>query len=84
MITFLAPAVQVCLGFRRVGEEPGGLDYDVGTDLTPRQGSGITLGVGPDDLVAHLDAALDHLNGHVEPAQNRVILQQVSLRVVVE
>ena len=39
MITFLAPASR-CLGLRRIGEETGGLDHDIRTDLTPRKGGG--------------------------------------------
>ena len=37
MMTFLAPAVQVALGLRGVGEDAGGLDDDVDAEVTPGQ-----------------------------------------------
>ena len=60
-----------------VGEEPGGLDDDVGTDVGPLQGGRVALGERLDLLVADPDRVVGGRHVGVQPAQDRVELQQV-------
>ena len=75
----LGPCFQVPLGLGGVGEDAGGLDDDVDSEVTPGQGGGtlldferLDLGVADDDRVVAFEA---HLLG--ETAQDGVELQQV-------
>ena len=52
MMTFLAPAVDVALGLRRVGEQAGRLDDDVHAQRLPRQRGRAVLGGQTLDLLA--------------------------------
>jgi len=73
----LGARVEVLLGSRAVGEEPGRLEHDVHAQIAPRQARRVTLGehlhllaAGPDDTVPELDVAR-------EGAEDRVVLQEV-------
>jgi len=73
----LGAGVDVGAGLGGVGEEPGGLDHDVHTEVAPLQRARVALSRHGDDLVA--DAERGPVGGHVgvEAAQDRVELQQV-------
>jgi len=79
----LRPAGDVRLRLGRVGEEPGGLEDDVGAEVTPGELRGVAFGEGLDQLVADLDAAVDDTDRPAEAAEDRVVLEQVGLGCVV-
>src|SRR5699024_5349354 len=54
----LGARVQVRLGLGGVGEDPGGLDDDVGAELTPGQLGRVALFESLEGLIAHGDAGL--------------------------
>ena len=80
MMTFLAPRVDVGAGLGGVGEEAGGLDDDVDAEVAPLQGGRVALGERRDLLVADLDRRVGRGHVGVEPAEDRVELEQVGQR----
>src|SRR5690606_31846864 len=74
----LRPALQVGAGLVGVGEEPGGLDDDVGADVTPGKLRRVARGVRRAALATdgHLRAGDLHLLG--PPAEHAVVLEQVT------
>jgi hypothetical protein len=79
----LRATVDVRLGLGRVREVTGRLDDDVGAELAPRQRGGVTLGQSLEALAADGDRGLVERDVLAEPAQDRVVLQQVRERLVV-
>ena len=73
----LGAAVDVRAGLGGVGEEAGRLDDDVGAEVAPLQGGGVALGERLDLLVADVDRVVGRGHVGVEPAEDRVVLEQV-------
>src|SRR5690606_20873642 len=79
----LGTVVEVRRGLRRVGEEAGRLDHDVGTELAPRKVRRVTLGKRADALAVDRDRLVVVGDLTLERAEHRVVLQQVRERLVV-
>src|SRR6478609_1310578 len=79
----LRAAVDVGLGLRRVGEEAGRLDDDVGAQLAPGEVRGVALGERTDLLAVDDDVLVVEVHAQRETAEDRVVLEQVRERLVV-
>jgi hypothetical protein len=73
----LRTALDVRLGLGRVGEEARGLHHDVDAQVAPGQGRGVLLGEDLQGLVADPDAVVGHRDVLGEPAEDRVVVEQV-------
>ena len=79
----LGSAVDVGLRLGGVGEDAGRLHHDVGADLTPWQRGRIALLEDPDRLAVDGDVVGGGDHVALQPAQDRVVLQQVAQARVV-
>ena len=82
MMTFLGASGDVLASARRIGEEAGRLNDDVGADLGPRQAAGVALREHGKTLLA-LDRDLTIAGDDVlaEPTKDAVVLEQVRERL---
>ena len=71
------------LGLLTVGEEAGGLNDNLNTELAPRQVGGVTLSEHLDVLAVNDDTLVVVGDLTLEAARDRVVLQQVSEGLVV-
>ena len=72
---------EVLGGTVAVGEEPGRLDHDAHTELTPRQLCRIALGEHLERLAVEVDLVADRLDVAGKRPKHRVVLEQVGERV---
>jgi hypothetical protein len=77
MITFFAPASTWALALVAVGEEAGGLQHDVRTEVLPRQVRRVALLERGEALAPHRDGVTGCLHLALEAAEDRVVLEQV-------
>ena len=77
MMTFCGARLEVLRGLLAVGEQARGLDHDLGAQLLPGQVRRVALGEHPQLLAVHDEAVAVGADLAVEPAQHRVVLQQV-------
>ena len=76
-----APAVEVERGLVAAGEDAGRLDDDVDAEVAPRQLLGVAHGQHLERVAVDLDAVVGGLDVVVEPAEHRVVLEQVGHRL---
>ena len=76
-------SLDVSLGLLTVGEEAGGLNDNLNTELAPRQVGGVTLSEHLDVLAVNDDTLVVVGDLTLEAARDRVVLQQVSEGLVV-
>jgi hypothetical protein len=77
----LRACLQVLLGVRALGEQPGRLDRDVDAEICPRQVAGVALGEELDLVPADADHAVAGLDREIERAEDGVVLEQVRHRL---
>lgn len=80
----LGTTLEVERGLLNGGEDTGGLDDVVGARLAPWDGSGVTLTVDGDGLAVDDELAVLGLNGALEAAVGRVVLEHVNHVVKVD
>jgi hypothetical protein len=79
----LGAGLEVGLGLGGVGEEAGGLDHHVGAEVLPRQRGRVALLERGERLAADRDGVSGGSDLAGQPAQDRVVLQQVGQGLVV-
>ena len=79
----LGAGLDVLARVGRLREEAGRLDDDVDAELAPRQVRGVALRERLDRLAVDDDVVVVVVDGRVETARDRVVLQQVGERLVV-
>src|SRR6266542_4331332 len=73
----LGTGLEMLLGLFALGEQAGGFDDDFRAELLPRQVGRVALGQDLDAVAVDHQALAVDLDMAVEPAQHRVVLQQV-------
>ena len=78
----LGAGLEVLARVAGLGEQTGRLDHDVGADLAPAQGGGVTLGGGVDLAPVDGQVVVVRLDDAREASEDRVVAQEVREDVV--
>ncbi len=79
----LRAGIQVLLRAVSLGEEAGRFEHDVDAQVTPGDRTGVAFGEQLDLLPTRADDAVARLDGAVDRAERRVVLEQVRHRRLV-